>query len=51
MPAFGSFALLFALALSIYTLCAGTIALRQLATGSSGRVSRIDWRKPRGAPA
>ena len=35
MPTFGSFALLFALALSGYTLVAGAVALRQLATGSS----------------
>jgi cytochrome c-type biogenesis protein CcmF len=33
MPAFGSYALLLALALSVYTLCAGTVALRQLAIG------------------
>jgi len=39
MPTFGSFALLLALALSGYTLVAGAIALRQLATGSRGRVS------------
>ncbi len=39
MPAFGSFALLLALALSAYTLLAGGVALRQLATGSRGRVS------------
>jgi cytochrome c-type biogenesis protein CcmF len=39
MPLFGSFALLFALALSAYALCAGAIALRQLATGTSGLVS------------
>lgn len=39
MPAFGSFALLFALVLSFYSLCAGTIALRQLATGTQGRIS------------
>ncbi len=39
MPAFGSFALLFALALSVYNLCAGAIALRQLATGTHGRIS------------
>src|SRR5215469_14238722 len=39
MPSFGSFALLFALALSGYSLCAGAIALRQLATGSRGHVS------------
>jgi cytochrome c-type biogenesis protein CcmF len=39
MPAFGSFALLLALALSGYNLFAGAIALRQLATGRRGRVS------------
>ena len=39
MPTFGSFALLFALALSGYTLVAGAVALRQLATGSRSRVS------------
>jgi cytochrome c-type biogenesis protein CcmF len=39
MPAFGSFSLLFALFLSTYNLCAGAIALRQLATGSQGRIS------------
>ncbi len=39
MPAFGSYALLLALALSGYTLCAGTIALRQLATGTAGRLT------------
>src|SRR6201993_3825950 len=39
MPAFGSFALLLALALSGYNLIAGGIALRQLATGARGRVS------------
>jgi cytochrome c-type biogenesis protein CcmF len=39
MPTFGSFALLLALALSGYNLFAGAIALRQLATGSRGRVS------------
>ena len=39
MPSFGSFSLLLALALSIYTLFAGGIALRQLATGTAGRVS------------
>src|SRR5215469_18738372 len=39
MPAFGSFALLLALALSGYNLFAGGIALRQLATGARGRVS------------
>ena len=39
MPTFGSFALLFALTLSGYTLVAGAVALRQLAAGSRGRVS------------
>ncbi|HVW78796.1 MAG TPA: heme lyase CcmF/NrfE family subunit [Alloacidobacterium sp.] len=39
MPAFGSFALLLALALSGYNLLAGAIALRQLATGARGRIS------------
>ena len=39
MPTFGSFALLLALALSGYTLLAGAVALRQLATGTAGRVS------------
>jgi len=39
MPTFGSFALLVALALSGYALLAGGIALRQLTTGSRGRVS------------
>jgi cytochrome c-type biogenesis protein CcmF len=39
MPAFGSYALLLALALSAYTLLAGSIALRQLATGTSGRLA------------
>jgi cytochrome c-type biogenesis protein CcmF len=39
MPTFGDFALLLALALSAYTLLAGGVALRQLATGSSGRVT------------
>ena len=39
MPAFGSYALLLALALSGYTLFAGSIALRQLATGASGRLT------------
>ncbi len=40
MPAFGSYALLLAFALSAYTLFAGTVALRQLALagpGSDGR--------------
>jgi cytochrome c-type biogenesis protein CcmF len=39
MPAFGSFALLLALALCGYNLLAGIIALRQIATGSRGRIS------------
>jgi cytochrome c-type biogenesis protein CcmF len=39
MPAFGSYALLLALALSAYTLLAGTVALRQLATGSLARLA------------
>jgi cytochrome c-type biogenesis protein CcmF len=39
MPEFGSFALLLALALSGYTLIAGALALRQLATGSRYRIS------------
>src|SRR6201996_8930122 len=39
MPTFGSFALLLALALSGYTLLAGAIALRQLATGARVRVT------------
>jgi cytochrome c-type biogenesis protein CcmF len=39
MPTFGSFALLFALALSAYTLLAGGVALRQIATGSRSRVA------------
>lgn len=39
MPAFGSFALLFALALSVYNLCAGAFALRQLTVGTRGRIS------------
>ena len=39
MPVLGSFALLLALALSGYTLVAGAIALRQLSTNTSGRVS------------
>jgi cytochrome c-type biogenesis protein CcmF len=42
MPAFGSYALLLALALSGYTLIAGTVALRQLAVGPlRGRNLRI----------
>jgi cytochrome c-type biogenesis protein CcmF len=39
MPAFGSFALLVALALSGYNLLAGAIALRQLATGARGAIA------------
>jgi cytochrome c-type biogenesis protein CcmF len=39
MPAFGSFALLIALALSGYNLLAGAVALRQLATGRRGWIS------------
>src|ERR1700723_2334269 len=39
MPEFGSFSLLLALVLSGYTLVAGGIALRQLATGSRGRIA------------
>jgi len=39
MPTFGSFALLLALALSGYTLAAGAVALRQLATGARARVT------------
>ena len=39
MPEFGSFSLLLALALSGYTLLAGGVALRQLATGSRGRMA------------
>jgi cytochrome c-type biogenesis protein CcmF len=39
MPTFGSFALLLALALSAYTLLAGGVALRQLATGAASRVA------------
>jgi cytochrome c-type biogenesis protein CcmF len=39
MPAFGSFALLVALALSGYNLLAGAVALRQLATGRRGWIS------------
>ncbi len=36
MPAFGSYALLLAFALSAYTLLAGGVALRQLAVGRAG---------------
>ncbi len=39
MAAFGSFALLIALALSAYNLLAGAVALRQLATGRRGAIS------------
>ncbi|HUY82160.1 MAG TPA: heme lyase CcmF/NrfE family subunit [Acidobacteriaceae bacterium] len=39
MPTFGDFALLLALALSVYNLLAGGVALRQIATGKSGRVT------------
>ena len=39
MPEFGSFSLLLALVLSGYTLLAGGIALRQLATGTRGRIA------------
>ena len=39
MPAFGSFALLVALALSGYNLLAGAVALRQLATGRRGGIA------------
>ncbi len=39
MPAFGSFALLVALALSGYNLLAGAVALRQLATGARGAIA------------
>ena len=39
MPAFGSFALLVALALSGYNLLAGAVALRQLATGRRSWIS------------
>jgi len=39
MPAFGSFALLIALALSGYNLLAGAVALRQLATGRRGVIA------------
>ncbi|HEX5234426.1 MAG TPA: heme lyase CcmF/NrfE family subunit [Silvibacterium sp.] len=39
MPTFGSFALLLALALSAYTLLAGGVALRQIATGSRSRIA------------
>src|SRR5580698_6071938 len=39
MAAFGSFALIIALALAAYNLFAGSIALRLLATGQPARVS------------
>src|SRR5579862_624410 len=39
MAAFGSFALLIALALAAYNLLAGTLALRLIATGQPARVS------------
>ena len=39
MPQFGSFALLLALMLSVYTLLAGSIALWQMAYGRRGRIS------------
>jgi cytochrome c-type biogenesis protein CcmF len=39
MPSFGSFSLLLALALSVYTLAAGALALRALATGRALAVS------------
>ena len=39
MPEFGSFSLLLALVLSGYTLLAGGVALRQLATGTRGRMA------------
>ncbi|HEY1648262.1 MAG TPA: cytochrome c-type biogenesis CcmF C-terminal domain-containing protein [Terracidiphilus sp.] len=39
MAAFGSFALLIALALAAYNLLAGTIALRLIATGQPARIS------------
>ncbi|WP_446742118.1 heme lyase CcmF/NrfE family subunit [Silvibacterium acidisoli] len=39
MPTFGSFALLLSLALCAYTLLAGIVALRQLATGAQGQIS------------
>ena len=40
MPAFGSYALLLALALSAYTLVAGGVALRQLASAGQGRPAK-----------
>ena len=39
MPVFGSFSLLLALALSVYTLLAGALALRQLATHARTRIA------------
>ncbi|MHB1796480.1 MAG: heme lyase CcmF/NrfE family subunit [Acidobacteriaceae bacterium] len=39
MPLFGSFALLLALLLAMYDLVMGAVALRQLSTGSQGRIS------------
>ena len=39
MAAFGSFALLIALALAAYNLLAGAVALRLLATGQPARIS------------
>src|SRR5579872_6137072 len=39
MPQFGTFALLFALVLSAYSLIVGALALRQLATGTAGRIA------------
>jgi cytochrome c-type biogenesis protein CcmF len=39
MPVFGSFSLLLALALSVYTLLAGSLALRQLATHARSRIA------------
>ena len=39
MAAFGSFALLIALALAAYNLLAGALALRLIATGQPARIS------------
>jgi cytochrome c-type biogenesis protein CcmF len=39
MPILGSLALLFALALSMYNLVIGVVALRQIATANRGRIS------------
>src|SRR5579883_1064265 len=39
MPLFGTFALVFALLLSAYSLVFGAVALRMLATGRSGRIA------------